>query len=397
LADDLRRRGHEVAFVTDVRLQEFLDRAGHRRFERSDPDGPSFQVDTWFHPISIAMQVKHIARALKAFAPDVLIGQSLTLGPLIAADCFHLPVAILGQLTYLFPSALDRCLPPAVLEKSEIYPRGARRLWREAEFISQLNGAREILRMRKVALSDDLNPLLGHLYMVRSVRALESDIDMLPAEVHLVGPCTWEDDPVDPQVDDWIQGTKKQGRSLLYVQQGRTFGKPGFWAALMKIVSQMPVAVIASVGRTDQQRADVPPNVFLKAHVPQAQVLGSAAAVIANGNSAVTIGALSAGVPALLVPEGGEQLDVAEVCENAGLAEVWNDRVGIDGAALRSRILRLLDDESLRRRAQDFSVLFKCELNWESAAELVETLVQTKQRVVRPNGSFVDPAVLHSA
>src|SRR5215475_11082014 len=102
IAKSLRQRGHEVAFAADSSCFERLSREGLSRIPRGSQDGESFQVAIWTQPVAVAIQVKHIEYALKQFDPDVLVGQQLTLGPLLAGEKWGLPVAVLGFCTYLW-------------------------------------------------------------------------------------------------------------------------------------------------------------------------------------------------------------------------------------------------------------------------------------------------------
>ena len=67
---------------------------------------------------------------------------------------------------------------------------------------------------------------------------------------------------------------------------------------------------------------DVSPNVRVERFVPQAQVLGSCAAVVSHGGSGTMLGALAAGLPLVLIPQGADQFENAARCERAGAAVV---------------------------------------------------------------------------
>src|SRR5689334_20515069 len=104
LALELQRRGHEVAFVTGPGMQLFLNQAQLERIPRGEKDGPSFSVETvWGGPDAIR-QVRHIEYASKCFSPDVLVGQALTWGAMVASARLHLPLAVIGLAGYLWPT-----------------------------------------------------------------------------------------------------------------------------------------------------------------------------------------------------------------------------------------------------------------------------------------------------
>src|SRR5262245_4931034 len=104
IALELRARGHEIAFATSQSAGEMLAGAGFERIPRGAKDGDSFQTPQWAQPLSIAIQVKHVEHAIEQFSPDVLVGQMLTLGPLVAAARSRLPVVVVGHAVYLWPT-----------------------------------------------------------------------------------------------------------------------------------------------------------------------------------------------------------------------------------------------------------------------------------------------------
>src|SRR5262249_7123290 len=103
IARVLRARNHEVVFVTGPAFAQTLGAAGFDRVSRGARDGSSFDVSSWFNPVSIAIQVRHIEYALQSFQADSLVTTQLALGPLIVAEMRRLPVAVLGLATYIWP------------------------------------------------------------------------------------------------------------------------------------------------------------------------------------------------------------------------------------------------------------------------------------------------------
>jgi UDP:flavonoid glycosyltransferase YjiC (YdhE family) len=64
----------------------------------------------------------------------------------------------------------------------------------------------------------------------------------------------------------------------------------------------------------------VPDHVTLRAWVPQAAVVPHADLVVHHGGSGTTLGALAAGVPQLVLPQGADQFANAEALVAAGAA-----------------------------------------------------------------------------
>lgn len=378
LARALLGRGHEVAFVSDQRTVQELNEFGLTRIPRGKSEGDSFLVERWSIPTWVAIQVKHIEYALQEFQADALVGQSLTLGPLIAGERGNVPVGLLGFCTYLWP------IPGA----TRSYLRDDTRLaWRQQDMLKYLNQARSLFRLptRKEDLRE--SPLLGDMFLVRSVPELEADYELLPDRVHLVGSCLWEPDWVDVELESSLSGDAA-GMPLLYVQHGRFFHVPSFWPKLTQALGDMPVRVVASSGKMDSDLGLVPPNFLVRSHFSQAKILLRASAVVASANTTAVLGALTAGLPSLLIPAGGEQPDVAELCESMGVAKVL-DPSTVTAALIRDSVEGLFS-ESYQRRADYFRAAFSKVSGFEVAADLLEELAATRKPVRRSGLSAKD-------
>ena len=117
---------------------------------------------------------------------------------------------------------------------------------------------------------------------------------------------TPNDAPPGP-LPDWWPGDK---RPLVYVTFGSVAGafaaaRPLFGEAVRQVAA-LPVRVLLTLGR-ELDVGDVPENVHVEEWVPQADVLGHAAAVVHHGGSGTTLGALAHGVPAVVVPLFADQ------------------------------------------------------------------------------------------
>ena len=80
--------------------------------------------------------------------------------------------------------------------------------------------------------------------------------------------------------------------------------------------------VIATVGRHVDPAAlgPQPPHVRIERHVDQWELLPGCAAVVFHGGSGTLLGALSHGLPSVLLPMGADQLHTARRCTAAGVA-----------------------------------------------------------------------------
>jgi MGT family glycosyltransferase len=366
IANSLQARGHKVAFVSDVDTSDLLANSGLTRIPRGDHDGHSFNVKTWYQPNWIAIQVKHIETALQQFQADAIVGQSLTYGPMIVKELRGFPLALFGFCTFLWPT-----------EASEANRNGSpereRRLrWRFRGMLQTLDQARALfhLPLKDRTMSD--TSLLGDMFLVRSVPELEPNYKNLPPCVHLVGHCIWEPQSTDVELDRWLIDTS--GLPLIYVQHGRFFELPSFWPQLLESIKILPCRIAASVGRLDSDVGPIPHNVFARAHVPQTKILQMADAAIASANSTVVLGALSAGVPSLLIPGGGEQPDVAEICKDAGMAKILRPE-HVTANKIRECIGEIIANKEYQERGAYFKKAFSKINGAQKSADLLEALV----------------------
>jgi UDP:flavonoid glycosyltransferase YjiC (YdhE family) len=376
LARALLRRGHEVAFASDQQTAEELNNLGLMRVPRGDSEGSSFLVARWANPAWVAIQVKHIEYALQEFQADALVGQSLTLGPLIVGERRNLPVGLLGFCTYLWPL-------PGAAESVRNHPRDEARLaWRHQDMLNYLNQARSLFRLPLHREDLRESPLLGDLFLLRSVPELETDCHLLPERVHLVGSCLWEPDLVDAELRSLLAASDASGEPVVYVQHGRFFHVPSFWPKLIQALGELPLRVVASSGKLDSEVGALPMNFLVRSHIPQRQVLRRASAVVASANTTAVLGALAAGLPSLLIPAGGEQPDVAELCESAGTAKILDPK-NVTAKRIRASVEELLTDCRYRRRAANYASAFSKVNGLEVAANLVEMLAATRKPVCR--------------
>lgn len=375
IALELRRLGHDVAFVTGPSFEEAIRAAGIKRIPRGSHDGSSFETELWWEPLAVAIQVKHIEHALALFEPDVLVGHQLTRGPLIVAERQSLPVAVLGFSTYLWPYG-------QLLNRSAQSDRESRLVWRFGDMLDSYNKARDLFALPPDPGTYANTGMLGDLFMLQSVPEFEPDIDGLPARVHLVGACIWEPPHADGALARWLNSSGPADDPLLYVQHGRLFHLPSFWPHLVDILEHQPFRVAAAIGRMDGEVGRVPEMWFVRDHLPQGVVLPKATAVISAANTTSVLGALLHGVPSLLIPGGGEQPDLAERCV-AIETSVSLAPHEVNDVALTQAIASVLRNDQLRARAKALQACFTRWSGCERSADLLERLASTRSPVLR--------------
>jgi len=157
------------------------------------------------------------------------------------------------------------------------------------------------------------------------------------------------------------------GAPLVYLTFGSVAGglpnAAAVYRTALDAVAGLHARVLLTVGRgfDFDTLGPVPENTHVEAWVPQAEVLGEAALVVAHGGSGTTFGTLAAGVPLVVVPLFADQLVNAERAAEAGAAVVVEpDRDAERGMGtlgpqhvrrLRAAIETILADPSYARAA----------------------------------------------
>lgn len=365
IAEELRARRHKVAFVTHVDLTPQLHNFGFERIPRGPNDGPSFGAQIWYEPLSMLIQVKHIEYAIQRFCPDILVGQHLTFGPLLVKERQGVPVALVGSATYLWPSRLIQHdgRGTSISER--------RKLWRFTHMLDSYCEARRLLHLSRFSHDDGSNPLIGDLFMVRSVPQLEKNFAELPEQVRLIGACLWEPTEQCAELEQWLDDPKLSHKPIVYVHQGKFFQFPHFWSRLLQLTCEVGVRIAASTDMMDCDIGRVPPGSFIRPQLPQGRIFRRASAAVLSANATGVLGALAAGVPTFLIPAGGEQPDVAEVCVAAGCSRSL-DAERITDENLREGMCTLLSDCRMGAAAKRLAVAFSQTRSPEVAADLLE-------------------------
>jgi UDP:flavonoid glycosyltransferase YjiC (YdhE family) len=335
---ELSARGHEVRVVTDRRLAGPLTAAGLTRIPRGAEDLPSFSLYRWFNPASIAIQAEHVAYALTRVAADIIVTSELALGTLIAAERAGLPVVVLGLMGYLWPADERlRAEPPPGC--------GQHQRWLFDRTMNAYNAGRALCGLApRPGRCDDHQALIGDRYLIRNAAEFVPHADRLPERVAFVGPCRWEPDEPDRAELEWLA---RRDEAFVYVQLAANFDDSSLWSLVTTALADCPIAAVIELGRS---RAIPPPGLPPRIRVVRSaghnHFLAAARAVISHGTTSPTLGGLCHGLPSLLVPCGGEQDVVAEICRRAGLS-VEPDHRTPPGRLLR----RLMEDQDLHQRA----------------------------------------------
>ena len=221
--------------------------------------------------------------------------------------------------------------------------------------------------------------MLGDLFQLRSVRELHGAADSLPPRAHLAGACLWEPGEPDDELTAWIAAARKAGRPIVFVHHGRACGGQVFWQSLLDGFADGRLGIAAATRSLSAEReARLPAGAFhLRRKVEASRVLRHADLMIGSAASSAVLGALSHGVPCLVVPAGGEQLDLADQVERAGAGRILAPRE-VTAAALRRAVSHALADIGLRRRARELQRAFARVPGFTAAVQQLESLARSQ-------------------
>ena len=105
---------------------------------------------------------------------------------------------------------------------------------------------------------------------------------------------------------------------LIYLTLGTAFGTPEVLTTAIEGLAKLGTPVVVATGGV--ATGPLPANVTALAWVPQAAAIAHADLVVHHGGSGTTLGALAAGVPQLVLPQGADQFANADALVAAGAA-----------------------------------------------------------------------------
>ncbi|OLF18429.1 glycosyltransferase [Actinophytocola xanthii] len=107
---------------------------------------------------------------------------------------------------------------------------------------------------------------------------------------------------------------------LVYLTLGTAFGTAELLRTAAEAVAALGARVVVTTGRVDPaELGELPGTVTVHRWVAQAELVPHVDLVVHHGGSGTTLGALAAGVPQLLLPQGADQFANTEALTAAGV------------------------------------------------------------------------------
>ena len=160
--------------------------------------------------------------------------------------------------------------------------------------------------------------------------------------------------PVDEPraLPGWLLERDKR-RQLAFLTLGTGFGTARVFRTAIAGLVAAGVDVLAVTGSrvAADELGDLPENVHVEAWVSQAALLAHVDVVVHHGGSGTTLGALGAGLPQLVLPQGADQfINAHAVAETGAGDQILPAEFGPD--TVEASVKRLLTDGAQRSRAR---------------------------------------------
>ncbi len=260
--------------------------------------------------------------------PDALVCDEVDFGAMLAAEQLDLPHATVSVLAAGSFARADVLAEP-------------------------LNEVRALVGLGP---DPDLGMLSRHLVLVPCPPSFRDPAFPLPSTAHSIRPGVLERSDRFDESPAWAR--RVGDRPVVYATLGTDFNMESgdLFPRVLAGLADRPVDVIATVGRQldPASLGATPSNVHVERFIPQETLLPRADLVVSHGGSGTVVGALSFGVPSVLLPMGADQTHNADRCGQLGVAVVLDPLVAAP-STIGDVVESVLDDSGYRRRAARFA------------------------------------------
>lgn len=224
--------------------------------------------------------------------------------------------------------------------------------------------------------------VLGHsdLNVVYTSTMLQPCAETFDARYVFVGPSMA--DRADGGDASWLGELQEP---VVYVSLGTLFNQElDFYRLCLRTFADEDVRVVMSIGTSTALDAlgPIPPNIVVRAVVPQLEVLARAAVFVTHGGMNSVNESLSRSVPIVALPRMGEQEAVAKRVEALG-AGLCLDRFTLTADTLRASVRRVRDEPGFRDRAAAVGASLRSAGGVRRAAEAIHAFVRASSSASR--------------
>jgi UDP:flavonoid glycosyltransferase YjiC (YdhE family) len=189
----------------------------------------------------------------------------------------------------------------------------------------------------------------------------------------------------DETAPSWL--TRKDDTPTVYVTLGTVYNMESgdLFQRVLAGLRDLAVEVVITVGRDFDPRelGAQPANVHVERFMPQAVLLPHCDVVVSHAGSGSVLGALTHGLPMVLIPIGADQPLNASRCRALGVAEVL-DAVGATAEMIGAAVSNVLADGKAREVAARIRHEIVAMPGPENAVTLLHALASERAPIVQP-------------
>jgi UDP:flavonoid glycosyltransferase YjiC (YdhE family) len=358
-AEALRGAGHEVRFAASEKARSSVEKRGFALWPVADPteeeskrvwamldacsadEAPAIGIREFFGGIMPRAALPAVRAAISDWEPDFVVRESMELAGLIAAEEAGVPSAMISIIA------------------------GGYMVQNEDHFF---------------AAADQLRAHAGTSRQKGQVETVFADFPPSLDEGQLV----LGSDPVriapNQPVKTLAAGDERwlprEGRPFIYVTFGTVSGRSdkakATYRLALEVMAELPIHGLLTTGPVMEREllGAIPDNVTVETFVPQTDVFSHADAVVHHGGSGTFLGTMAAGLPQVVVPLFADQPSNAASIAKTGAGVAVYER---DADVLQAAILRALEDEDMRRKAEALGQEMAAMTPIAQAVELIET------------------------
>ena len=211
----------------------------------------------------------------------------------------------------------------------------------------------------------------AHAILAFTYAAFDTPLPDAPRHLHYVGPLACLPEPLPPYTWPW---PPEDARPLVLVSYSTSFqNQVPVLQRVAEAVAPLPVRVLMTLGpRIAAAELRLPPNVVAEPFVPHAAILGQTRLVVTHAGHGTVMAAVTAGVPLLCTPMGGDQYAVSGCVERLGLGHIASMTAPPED--LRRTLVATLEDDALHARARTFAAGRDVEAGLSRALGVLEVL-----------------------
>ncbi|HYI16482.1 MAG TPA: nucleotide disphospho-sugar-binding domain-containing protein, partial [Thermomicrobiales bacterium] len=222
-----------------------------------------------------------------------------------------------------------------------------------------------------------LERLFAQLHLSFVPPSFEDPAAPLPAMAHSLRPLLLEPLPGEPE-PGWLANLPD--RPTVYVTGGTLRTRTSFFEPIIEGARDLDINLVATLGRMvdPDVLGPQPEHVYLTGYVSQALLLPRCAAVVNHGGFNSVLGALTCGVPLVVLPDGADRSVNARRATELGVAIVLDENQRTP-AAIQAAVRSVLEDPGYRRRAQAIQAEIAALPGPDHGVHLLEHLVAGRE------------------